>query len=215
MAIVGDNQTRSEQIYTELRRDIVAQRIKSGEKLTLKSLKDRFQVSHTPIREALTRLDEDGLITYYSNVGVRVTQYTPKDVKDVFEFGCELDCIAMRACRNSFCWGLFLDELGSVCAAATECLASGRIDEWKIYSDEFHLLFYKYAENRYLDDAAAKLRAQMSVLTNMYQYNENVEKINAEHQAIYGALRCDQMEKAIALMHEHGQHDVVYAMKAL
>ena len=45
--------TLSEQIYLILRNDILTQKIPCGEKLTLKLLQERFQVSSTPIREAL------------------------------------------------------------------------------------------------------------------------------------------------------------------
>ena len=54
--------TLSEQIYQILKNDIITQEIKCGEKLTLKNLKERFQVSSTPIREALTKLTQDNLV---------------------------------------------------------------------------------------------------------------------------------------------------------
>ena len=63
--------TLSEQIYQILRNDILTQKIPCGEKLTLKLLQERFQVSSTPIREALTRLTQDQLVSYYSNVRIR------------------------------------------------------------------------------------------------------------------------------------------------
>ena len=56
--------TLSEQIYEILRNDILTQKIPCGEKLTLNTLKERFQVSSTPIRDALTRLEKDGLLQY-------------------------------------------------------------------------------------------------------------------------------------------------------
>ena len=68
--------TLSEQIYQILRNDILTQKIPCGEKLTLKLLQERFQVSSTPIREALTRLTQDQLVSYYSNVGIRVISFT-------------------------------------------------------------------------------------------------------------------------------------------
>ena len=57
--------TLSEQIYQILRNDILTQAIPLGEKLTLKALQERFGVSSTPIRDAFTRLSEDGLVNYY------------------------------------------------------------------------------------------------------------------------------------------------------
>ena len=57
--------TLSEQIYTILKNDILDQSIPQGEKLTLKNLQERFATSSTPIRDALTRLTEEGLVNYY------------------------------------------------------------------------------------------------------------------------------------------------------
>ena len=80
--------TLSEQIYAILRSDILTGKIPLGEKLTLKNLKNRFEVSSTPIREALTRLTEDGLAEYYSNVGV-------KDLIELYQFMGDLDRLAI------------------------------------------------------------------------------------------------------------------------
>lgn len=75
--------TLSEQIYQILRSDILHQRIPLGEKLTLKNLQAQFEVSSTPIREALTRLTEDGLVRYYSNIGVNVIELSKQDLTDL------------------------------------------------------------------------------------------------------------------------------------
>ena len=95
-------QTLSEQIYDELYHDITDQRLVCGQKLTLKVLKDRFNVSHTPIREALMRLAENGLVTYYSNCGVTVTEFTETDIRQLFQFIGELDSMAILFCQNNF-----------------------------------------------------------------------------------------------------------------
>ena len=54
--------TVTEQIYLVIRSDILQQKRRMGEKLTVKQLQDQLGVSSTPIREALTRLQQDGLI---------------------------------------------------------------------------------------------------------------------------------------------------------
>ena len=88
--------TLSSQIYDILKEDIIQGTIKPGEKLTLKFLQERFQVSSTPIREALTRLTEDSLVTYYSNVGIRVVELTKGDLEEIYQFIGDLDSIAIR-----------------------------------------------------------------------------------------------------------------------
>ena len=80
---MSNKTTLSEQIYQELFHDITTQKLIFGQKLTLHDLKNRFQVSQTPVREALTRLIDDGLVNYYSNLGVAVTEFTESDRKSV------------------------------------------------------------------------------------------------------------------------------------
>ena len=90
-----NKQTLSEQIYQILRSDILSQRIPSGTKLTLKSLTERFEVSSTPVREALTRLSEEQLVSYYSNIGVNVIELSEDDLREIYEFMGDLDALAI------------------------------------------------------------------------------------------------------------------------
>ena len=50
----------------------------------MKVLKEHFQVSSSPIREALTRLTQDQLVSYYSNIGVNVISYTANDLREIY-----------------------------------------------------------------------------------------------------------------------------------
>ncbi|MDD4657765.1 MAG: GntR family transcriptional regulator [Eubacteriales bacterium] len=209
-----NKQTLSEQIYQILRQDILTQKIKCGEKLTLKVLKERFNVSQTPIREALTRLVDDHLVVYYSNVGVTVVTFTPEEVKEIFEFSGDLDCIAIRYCLQKDNPDFFL-ELQAICRDADQCLTEGDIAEWKQYSDQFHLVFFKFAGNRWLERAANKMRAQLTLLSNLYQYSGNVEKIHQDHLHICSLLASDKIQEAIDAMRLHYQKDLAFALEAL
>ena len=58
----ANSSTVSERIYTAIRNDILNKTLVSGEKLTIKKLHEMYGVSSSPIREALFRLQQDGLI---------------------------------------------------------------------------------------------------------------------------------------------------------
>ena len=170
--------TLSEQIYDELYHDITRQQLRCGQKLTLNMLKERFHVSHTPIREALMRLAENGLVTYYSNCGVTVIEFEERDIQELYQFASELDALAIQFCSAS------LNH------------------------------FYRHAQNYYLDQAAARLRARLELLSCMYYKEENVSKINEGHNVIY-KLVCDgKYTAAASRMRRHLQTDMAYAMKA-
>lgn len=206
--------TLSEQIYSELYHDITDQRLRCGEKLTLKMLKDRFNVSHTPIREALMRLAENGLVTYYSNCGVTVTEFTPNDIRELYQFASELDAMAIQFCANSFNPMPLLMDLQEIIELGNEMLTQGDLRGWKESSENFHVAFYNHAQNNYLNVADAQLRAKLEVLSCMYYKEQNVKKIHAEHIAIYEQVKNGHFTEAAALMRQHLQYDMAYALKA-
>lgn len=83
--------TLADQIYNILKEDIINQNIKCGEKLTSKILQERFNVSSTPIREALNRLGQEGLIDHITNVGGKVIEFNEKDINEIYDFCACLD----------------------------------------------------------------------------------------------------------------------------
>lgn len=208
------SQTLSEQIYDELYHDITDQRLVCGQKLTLKVLKERFHVSHTPIREALVRLAENGLVTYYSNCGVTVTEFSEDDIRQLYQFTAELDSMAILFCRNTFnCKPLLLD-LQEIIDNSTRLLEANDIAAWKEYSEEFHVVFYRNAQNFYLEESAKRLRARLEVLSCIYYHEQNVEKIHQGHVAINKLVQADDFEGAAEEMRQHLQYDMAYALKA-
>lgn len=74
-----------EQIYDLLRTAIINGEFAPGQRLSSQELSERFQVSVTPIRDALRRLVADGLIEVLPRRGTFVTRFTAQDVKEVFE----------------------------------------------------------------------------------------------------------------------------------
>lgn len=206
--------TISEQIYQQLRWDIIHNKIPCGQKLTLKMLKEQFNVSHTPIREALTRLSEEGLINYYSNCGVNVVSFTSRDIKELFQFISKLDAVAVEFCQYSYSSSPLLFDLKELLDISEKYLQNQDLDSWKGVSEDFHLVFYKYAENHYLENAARTMRARISLLSNLYSTNENARTIQDNHYHIYELIKDQDFEAAARAMQQHSQEDVVYALRA-
>lgn len=86
---------RADKVYEELQRYIV-ESFHGGEALSEKALADRFGVSRTPVREALYRLANEGLVDVIPNVGYLVHRTTYEDVRQVFEAREALEGMAAR-----------------------------------------------------------------------------------------------------------------------
>lgn len=208
--------TLTEQIYQELYRDIIKQNFVCGQKLTLKDLKNRFGVSQTPIREALTRLTEQGLVNTYTNLGVAVIEFTDSDIRELYQCISEFDALAILFCRNAFTQAPLIYDLEQIVTAGNQCLSAGDIEGWAKYSDESHTIFYRHAQNHYLDDSARRLRAKVDLLSNMYYFNDPIhsENINRGHNEILDCIKAGDFDEAANIMRIHLQYNMVYALNA-
>lgn len=197
--------TVTEQIYRELRDEILDHRIPPGEKLTIKMLHERYGVSSSPIREALAHLQQDGLINYKPNIGMRVVEMTPKDMEELFTLMAELDAIAVRFAMKSERRDEMLEKLRKLRDEGNEFVEND-IDGYLGVSEDFHLLFYEYADNSRLADAAGKIRMQFSLFSRVYQKEpHNQKEIHEQHQAVINAVLNGDVEEASLLMRQHVQ----------
>ncbi len=208
--------TLSEQIYQILRNDILTQKIKCGEKLTLKVLQERFQVSSTPIREALTRLTQDQLVSYYSNIGVNVISYTADDLREIYSFMGDLDGLAIRYASQSPDQEQLLAETTDLLEKGRKAAALGDAETWSHCSDAFHLVFYRYCNNSRLTESADRLRSGISIFSNQYSQETRIQtQIDDEHQAIFDAYKDGDIEKAVRMMKTHLDDSLQYALSFL
>ena len=74
-----------EQVYEQIKHDIITCKLSPGTQLSENQFLDQFQVSKTPIREALTSLVQDGLVEYTPNRGFMVTNISVMDIQEIFD----------------------------------------------------------------------------------------------------------------------------------
>lgn len=199
--------TLAEQIYTILREDIISQKIKCGEKLTLKALQERFDISSTPIREAIKRLSQEGLINHITNIGGKVVEITEKDIIEIYDFCSLLDVAALKLALKTSNVDDVINSLKKCIELQEIALRQGNIEDFKLHSDDFHDILYKYSNNSKLYDASLKIRSLFSILTNRYQNFINVEEVVfKEHKNIFEAITDKDFDRAILLMEAHFEH---------
>ena len=85
-----------DQVYEKIRDRIVSLKIPFGSKLNVSKLQEEYGVSSTPVREALNRLLNDGLIELENNVGARVIDITEEDVRQIQELSFAYQIVAAR-----------------------------------------------------------------------------------------------------------------------
>jgi DNA-binding GntR family transcriptional regulator len=83
-------------VFRRLRADIVACRLEPNERLRVEALRDRYGVGGSPIREALMRLEAEGLVTLEQNKGFRVSPVSKEHLLDLMKLRVEVECLALR-----------------------------------------------------------------------------------------------------------------------
>lgn len=205
--------TLSEQIYTILREDIINQTIKCGEKLTLKSLQNRFNVSSTPVREAMNRLSQEGLLDHVTNVGAKVVELNEKDIEEIYDFCSVLDVTALRLSLARKNLKEITVKLKLCLELQEQALTSGNIKDFMKHSDDFHDTFFQYADNSRLYDASLRIRSQFSILTTKYQnYTITKSKVLKEHKNIADTIFAKDFNRAELLMIQHFEHAKTYLL---
>lgn len=208
--------TLSEQVYDILRSDILTQKIPCGEKLTLTALKERFQISTTPIRDALTRLEKDGLLKYYSNIGVNVIDLDANDLRELFTFIGDLDSIAIRYAAKYPHQDEICRALEQNLQETEHALDTSDLVKWRSCSDGLHLVFYEFCDNSRLCASALQMRSQLTIYSNRYEkLPEKRRIVFAEHQKIASAYIDKNPEEAVRYMQLHLQNSLKQALEFL
>lgn len=200
----GQIKTITEQIYHQLRGEILSFERRPGERLGLKTLQEHLGVSSTPIREALVRLQQDGLIDYQPNIGMRVIRLSQRDVEEICDMVVELRVAAMRLSFLGARRAEFVQELQMTQREAAACIRMRDTRRWQELSNRFHQAFYQYADNSRLVAAVEKMQLQLSLVSGAGQQESGSQvEVQWQHDAIADALVSGNLALATDKLCQH------------
>lgn len=137
--------------------DIATGALQPGERLDEVKLTERFGVSRTPIREALTRLTAQAILVPGKKRGVRVAEYSREELAQIFEAMHEIEatCARIAAQRLSL---LSRSEIEAAQKVCVEAAASGDVRAYLRANEDFHQTIYRATGNPYIAEMASDFR---------------------------------------------------------
>ncbi|MDZ4133582.1 MAG: GntR family transcriptional regulator [Dethiobacteria bacterium] len=214
MATLISKRSLTEQLYEKLRYDITHKEIRCGEKIDISKLKEELNISQTPIREAIIKLEQEGLVEFIPNVGARVINIAQKDVSQVFDVNSILDCGAIYLAYQSNKFEDLVSGLKSYTEAHLKMASSNPTDEYWSQAQNVHIIFYKYADNDALYRAARQIEAKADILFGEYILSEANRCCGAEeHYAIYEATKNHDYQKTVEAMQTHWENAKLRLLK--
>ena len=147
-------------VFNTLRRAILRGELKPGERLMEIQLANKLGVSRTPIREAIRKLELEGLVLMIPRRGAEVAEITEKNLRDVLEVRCALKELAVQlACDRMDVEGLV--RLKEAAEKFREVLDSDDITQIAQADVLFHDVIYTATDNKRLIQLLNNLREQM------------------------------------------------------
>ncbi len=210
MSLTVEHTLRREEIYAVLRREILCCACPPGAALFEGTLAERFGVSKSPIRDALSRLAAERLVIVEPRKGYRVAPVSISDAAELFAF---------RALLEPVCAELAAEDAPDAALAALDRFRScSAWSEFVTYNREFHLTLLGLCPNKRMRDAAKELTAQFDrlVITGLRDTStDNNDTLVAEHCAIIDAIQARDGRTAGKLLAKHIERAEKRVMKAL
>lgn len=198
--------TRAADAYQALKQEIRANRIPPGAQAPEPELAERFGVSRATMREALIRLEAEGLVELIPRRGARVLPIRPDDMKEIYEILTALEPDAAAAVATQRPDEDALHPLITATDAMEAALETGDLDAWAMADDRFHLALLDLHGNRRLKGIVSALndqvhRARMVTL----RLRDLPHQSNEEHRAILDCFRKGDAEGARRAFCAHRQ----------
>lgn len=190
-------------VFQTLRKAILNGELEPGERLMETQLGEKLGVSRTPIREAIRKLELEGLVVMVPRKGAQVAQFTEKDIEDVLQVRAALEALSAKlACRH-------MDERSflKLQLIITEYEYAAKEDDIEVMIQkdiEFHDTIALACKNEKLIQLYNNMREQVQRYRIAYLKNtEESNAVIAEHNEILDALKERQEEVAAGLATKH------------
>ena len=197
-------ETLEMQVYQELRTAIIEHRLSRGERLIQDVLAAQFGTSRIPVRDALKRLETDGLVTTDERGSYIVSVFGSEDVEEVYGLRMLLEPYAARKAIEHLTEG-DLQELESIEQEMRGAASQQEIERYVYLNQEFHTMFYELSRQRRLVAMIQSLWSGLLPLTPIAVPGQ-LDRSVSEHQALLQALREKQSARVEELIRAHIQH---------
>lgn len=183
--------------YERLKSDILATNIPPGFQATEPEFADRLGMSRTPVREALLRLQSDGLVALIPRRGARVLPISIDDVREIYEILTALEPEAAARLASDHRDSNSLSELDAATEDMERALAASDLDAWAAADDRFHRKLLQLHQNRRMIEFVSRLFDQshrVRLLT--LRLREPPTRSTTEHRAILQHIKAGNAEEA-------------------
>ena len=196
-------QTKNQAVYEALRKGIIAGKLKPGQKIIMSDVAKELGLSDIPVREAIRRLESDGLVTFTPHLGAVVSKIDEHDFIETYLIRIELESLATRLAVPHIKSEdiLFLVNKNKEMAKA---LHKNQYEKIGAINKDFHLRIYHAAPYSFLNQLIASLWERLERTQSVFAFvPERAGASVLEHEKIIETLKKRDGKLSEKLMKEH------------
>ena len=203
MIVDKNAKSLEESVFQRLREEILTGKLVRGETLTETSLTARLGASRTPVRAALHRLAEEGLVEVFPNRGAVVLGVTAEDLVDIYKMRMRLEGPASREASEKIS-----EEDKNLLTESVELsefyIRKKDAERLKELDSEFHDIIYRASGNRLLYRTLSDLHSKIKAYRKLsLTVTDRLERSVEEHREILSAITSGNADEADRLTYLH------------
>jgi DNA-binding GntR family transcriptional regulator len=194
-----------EQIYNLLKEDIIRQKYVSGQRLSISAISKELGVSNSPVREAISMLERDGLVEIFPNAGPSVITFSDEKLAQIAQAILSMLLGALEICQQTERIDNLVDLLQHALKHQIDHLTVENNQEYARYSISFEASFIECCQNPYMTKHYAEIEDlfYLIVLYDQLYIDTNRSKTVLEHQGILGSIMDGDFDKTKKLLSSH------------
>ncbi|OWT69140.1 MULTISPECIES: GntR family transcriptional regulator [unclassified Achromobacter] len=186
-------------VLDELRQQVLSGRLRPGEPLRQEALADELGVSRIPVREAIRRLEAEGLVSIHAHRGAYVIPLSTSEVVQTFELRMQVEPWLFGAAIEARGTGRFKEARTALAGMLHADAAS-----WGELNWQFHEILYRPAERELAMNMLKQLHDRGDRYLRFQVVNVPLrQQAHAEHQALIEYAEQGQVEAAVRALREH------------
>lgn len=189
--------------YETIKNAIILFQLVPGQSLVESELASKLNISKTPVRDALLRLEREGLVKKVAYKGTYVAEITNKGIADIFMIRAQLESLAARLVCDKLCPENIVQAQEYI-NLMEESIQKGEIKKASAYNTHFHDLIISQADSEWLCQILANLDDHLKRYRILSNYQSGrLAKSTQEHQLVLNAIGRKEPDHAEELMKSH------------
>ena len=174
-----------------------------GRTILEREMAETLEMSRTPVREALVRLETEGMVHLIPRRGFIVEPIAKDDLRDIYEIAEMMDGLAVEKATEKIA-DHELNQLERLIEQQELTLRENNLKEWAILDDEFHNLIIKFAKNKRLN-SVIDIHSDQLYRARLFtiNYRPLPNKSIVEHKAIISCMKAGDGSAARMVMQSH------------